>query len=208
MVLFFSEIDLERPYYLERLYEIDQSESIAFNDIIPYLDLTVNEIFAEKYQKVLYSPIEVRPFNAEKTRNMRALNPGDVDQLITISGMVTRKSPPIPEMRQAYFQCNTCNFSLIHNRSLFMDKQIVKLQESPDDMPAGQTPYTVTLFAHGDLVERVQPGDRVSVTGIYRALPARINPRIRTVSSVYRASIDVLHFRKTDQSRLHQLDDG
>ncbi|VDK52934.1 unnamed protein product [Gongylonema pulchrum] len=75
-------------------------------------------------------------------------------------------------------------------------------------MPAGQTPYTVTLFAHGDLVERVQPGDRVSVTGIYRALPARINPRIRTVSSVYRASIDVLHFRKTDQSRLHQLDDG
>ncbi|VDN30265.1 unnamed protein product [Gongylonema pulchrum] len=107
------EIDLERPYYLERLYEIDQSESIAFNDIIPYLDLTVNEIFAEKYQKVLYSPIEVRPFNAEKTRNMRALNPGDVDQLITISGMVTRKSPPIPEMRQAYFQCNTCNFSVI-----------------------------------------------------------------------------------------------
>ncbi|EFO18222.1 DNA replication licensing factor mcm4-B [Loa loa] len=250
------EIDLERPYYLERLYEIDQSENIAFNlnlqhiklfnealyrkivcypsDIIPYLDLTINEIFSEKYQKVLYAPIEVRPFNAQKTRNMRALNPQDIDQLITISGMVIRTSPLIPEMKQAYFQCTVCNFpvdvevdrgrieepamchncqskysfQLVHNRSLFMDKQIIKLQESPDDMPAGQTPHTVTLLAHGDMVERVQPGDRVAVTGIYRAVPARVNPRMRNVNAVYRTSIDVLHFRKTDQSRLHQIDDG
>ncbi|KAM3720360.1 DNA replication licensing factor [Dirofilaria immitis] len=250
------EIDLERPYYLERLYEIDQSENIAFNlnlqhvrlfnealyrkivcypsDIIPYLDLTINEIFSEKYQKVLYAPIEVRPFNAQKTRNMRALNPQDIDQLITISGMIIRTSPLIPEMRQGYFQCTVCNFpvdvevdhgrieeptvchncqsrysfQLLHNRSLFMDKQIIKLQESPDDMPAGQTPHTVTLLAYGEMVERVQPGDRVAVTGIYRAIPARINPRMRNVNSVYRTSIDVLHFRKTDQSRLHQIDDG
>ncbi|VDK83146.1 unnamed protein product [Litomosoides sigmodontis] len=250
------EINLERPYYLERLYEIDQSENIAFNlnlqhvklfsealyrkitcypsDIIPYLDLTINEMFSEKYQKVLYAPIEVRPFNAQKTRNMRALNPQDIDQLITISGMVIRTSPLIPEMRQAYFQCTVCNFpvdvevdhgrieepavchncqskysfQLVHNRSLFMDKQIIKLQESPDDMPAGQTPHTVTLLAHSDMVERVQPGDRVAVTGIYRAVPTRINPRMRSVNSVYRTSIDVLHFRKTDQSRLRQIDDG
>lgn len=32
-------------------------------------------------------------------------------------------------------------------------------------MPAGQTPYTVALFAHNDLVDKVQPGDRVNVTG-------------------------------------------
>lgn len=29
-----------------------------------------------------------------------------------------------------------------------------------DDMPAGQTPHTVTLYAHHDLVDSVQPGDR------------------------------------------------
>ena len=27
-------------------------------------------------------------------------------------------------------------------------------------MPAGQTPHTVILFAHNDLVDAVQPGDR------------------------------------------------
>ncbi|MFH4981295.1 hypothetical protein AB6A40_008004 [Gnathostoma spinigerum] len=251
-----QEIDLERPYYMERLYEIDQSENICLNvnlqhvkeysdplyrkiicypaDIIPYLDMTVNELFTEKYQKSLYAPIEVRPFNAEKTRNMRALNPQDVDQLITITGMVTRTSTLIPEMRQGFFQCSICNYSvenevdrgrieepvvcpncsmsytfqLIHNRSIFMDKQIIKLQESPDDMPAGQTPHTVTLFAHGNLVETVQPGDRIAVTGIYRAMPIRVNPRMRNLNSVYRTNIDVLHFRKTDQGRLHQLEDG
>lgn len=32
-------------------------------------------------------------------------------------------------------------------------------------MPAGQTPHTVILFAHNDLVDKVQPGDRVNVTG-------------------------------------------
>jgi len=29
-----------------------------------------------------------------------------------------------------------------------------------DDMPAGQTPHNVTLYAHHDLVDSVQPGDR------------------------------------------------
>lgn len=32
-------------------------------------------------------------------------------------------------------------------------------------MPAGQTPHTVALYAHNDLVDKVQPGDRVNVTG-------------------------------------------
>jgi DNA replication licensing factor MCM4 len=43
---------------------------------------------------------------------------------------------------------------------------------------------------------------RVTVTGIYRALPLRVNPRQRTVKAVYKTHIDVIHFRKTDTSRL------
>ncbi len=31
---------------------------------------------------------------------------------------------------------------------------MVKLQESPDDMPPGQTPHTVVVYAHGDLVRK------------------------------------------------------
>uniref|UniRef100_A0A914W1S5 DNA replication licensing factor MCM4 n=1 Tax=Plectus sambesii TaxID=2011161 RepID=A0A914W1S5_9BILA len=251
-----QEIDLDQPYYLERLTEIEQTDELHLNinlhhvkdfneafyrkivcypaDIIPYLDMTVNELFVERFSKQLRGPIEVRPFNAERTRNMRGLNPDDIDQLITITGMITRTSPLVPEMRQGYFECTICKnavenevdrgrieeptvcsncdsshcFQLMHNRSIFMDKQIIKLQESPDDMPAGQTPHTVTLIAHGNVVESVQPGDRVTVTGIYRAMPMRVNPRMRTVRSVYRTNVDVLHFRKNDVHRLHQQGDG
>jgi DNA replication licensing factor MCM4 len=125
-----------------------------------------------------------------------------MDQLITITGMVIRTSNLVPEMREALFQCSVCrftasvdvergriaeptlctncntnhSFTLVHNRSAFSDKQMIKLQESPDDMPPGQTPYTVVLYAHGDLVDVVQPGDRIAVTGIYRAVPTRVNP--------------------------------
>jgi DNA replication licensing factor MCM4 len=80
-------------------------------------------------------------------------------------------------------------------------------------MPAGQTPVTVTVVAHNDLVDAVQPGDRyvtvlpmnqheyiwyfsVQVTGIFRAVPVRINPKTRNVRSVYRTFIDVIHFRR------------
>jgi DNA replication licensing factor MCM4 len=52
-------------------------------------------------------------------------------------------------------------------------------------------------------VDSVQPGDRVAVTGIYRAVPMRVNPNQRNIKSVYKTHIDVVHFRKTDNKRLH-----
>ncbi|XP_040567815.1 DNA replication licensing factor MCM4 [Lepeophtheirus salmonis] len=199
-------------------------------EVIPTLDMAINELFFTQHPNAsLHHQIQVRPFNADKTRNMRGLNPADIDQLITINGMVIRASNLVPEMSEALFRCSVCNltsttevergrineptlcsncqtnysFSLIHNRSVFTDKQMIKLQEAPEDMPAGQTPHTVVIYAHGDLVDSVQPGDRVAVTGIYRAVPLRMNPLQRNVKSVYKTHIDVVHFRKTDMSRLH-----
>lgn len=53
-------------------------------------------------------------------------------------------------------------------RSIFADKQLVRMQETPDEIPEGETPYTVSLFAFADLVDSVRPGDRLEVTGIFR----------------------------------------
>ena len=72
-------------------------------------------------------------------------------------------------------------------------------------MPAGETPYTITLFCRNDLVDSIQPGDRVEVTGIYRAVPLRVNPSTRNVKSVYKTYIDVLNFKKKDVKRLHEV---
>ncbi|XP_068014896.1 DNA replication licensing factor MCM4 [Melanerpes formicivorus] len=249
-------LNLNEPRYMQRLEEInivgepflnvncDHLRSFDENlyrqlicypqEVIPTFDMAVNEIFFDRYpDSILEHQIQVRPYNALKTRNMRSLNPEDIDQLITISGMVIRTSQIIPEMQEAFFKCQVCSFTtrveidrgritepsvckncntthsmaLIHNRSMFSDKQMIKLQESPEDMPAGQTPHTVALFAHNDLVDKVQPGDRVNVTGIYRAVPIRVNPRVSSVKSVYKTHIDVIHYRKTDSKRLHGVDE-
>ncbi|XP_054277531.1 DNA replication licensing factor MCM4 [Macrosteles quadrilineatus] len=250
-------IESNLPLYIQKLEEIHMLEEPFLNincghlfkfdpelyqqlicypqEVIPTLDMAVNELFFDRHPAaVLEHQIQVRPFNAQKTKDMRSLNPEDIDQLISVSGMVTRTSNIMPEMREAFFKCmvcalttsveidrgriaeptncSNCNtnhcFTLIHNRSQFTDKQMIKLQESPDDMPAGQTPHTVVLFAHNDLVDAVHPGDRVTVTGIYRAIPMQVNPRMRNVRSVYRTHIDVVHFSKTDTKRLYDQQDG
>uniref|UniRef100_A0A3P9KI02 DNA replication licensing factor MCM4 n=1 Tax=Oryzias latipes TaxID=8090 RepID=A0A3P9KI02_ORYLA len=248
-------LDLNEPLYMQKLEEISVVGDPVLNvncrhvqsfdaelyrqlicypqEVIPTFDMAVNELFFERFpDSVLEYQIQVRPYNALKTKNMRNLNPEDIDQLITLGGMVIRTSQLIPEMQEAFFQCQVCAFSarvevdrgriaepavcrncnnthsmtLVHNRSVFSDKQMIKIQESPEDMPAGQTPHTTILYAHNDLVDKVQPGDRVNITGIYRAVPMRVHPRQSNVRSVYKTHIDAIHFRKTDEKRLHGLD--
>lgn len=75
-------------------------------------------------------------------------------------------------------------------------------------MPPGQTPHTVVVYAHNDLVDAVNPGDRVTVTGVYRAASIQVNPRMRNVKSVYKTHIDVVHFRKVDNKRLYETEEG
>ena len=252
----FDGMDINEPYYLQRLEEISIVGEPFLNincehlrefdgelyrqlicypqEVIPTFDMAVNEMFFDRYPDTsLEHQVQVRPYNAALTKNMRSLNPEDIDQLITIGGMVIRTTSLIPEMREAFFKCYVCgstasveidrgriaeptlctncntnhSFALVHNRSQFTDKQMVKLQESPEDMPAGQTPHNVILYAHNDLVDKVQPGDRVKVTGIYRATPLRVNPRMRNVKSVYKTHIDVVHFRKLDAKRLTENND-
>lgn len=57
--------------------------------------------------------LKVRTFNVDKTKNMRMLNPEDIDQLITISGMVIRLSPLVPEMREGGTLIHTLLFMLL-----------------------------------------------------------------------------------------------
>jgi DNA replication licensing factor MCM4 len=83
----------------------------------------------------------------------------------------------------------------MHTRSLFADKQLVRLQETPDQVPAGQTPSSVVTFCFDDLVDKCQPGDKVEVTGVLRAQPVRINPKITKLKSIYKTYVDVIHFR-------------
>jgi DNA replication licensing factor MCM3 len=54
--------------------------------------------------------------------------------------------------------------------STFKDHQTITLQEMPEKAPMGQLPRSVELVLDHDLVDRIKPGDRVQVVGVFRAL--------------------------------------
>jgi len=171
--------------------------------------------------------VRVRPFNLRRLHVMRDLNPSDIDQLVSFRGMVIRAAPIIPDLQVAFFECNVCKHQvqveldkgritepaqcancrtqqsmiIIHNRCSFNDRQLVKCQESPGDIPQGETPHTVNLCAFDELVDKAKPGDRVQITGIYRAVPTRLKATQRSLRSVYKTYIDVIHYKKTEQGR-------
>lgn len=181
-------------------------------------------------QEVQKRSYRVRPFGLDSTVNMRDLNPSDVDKIVAIKGLVIRTTPIIPDMKDAFFRCQVCNHTvkvdidrgkiaeptkcprpicespnsmqIVHNRSGFMDKQVIKLQETPDSVPAGQTPHSVSMCAYDELVDLCKAGDRVEITGIFKASPVRVNPRQRTQKSIFKTYIDVLHIQKVDKKRM------
>ncbi|KAI7357489.1 putative DNA replication licensing factor mcm4, partial [Hortaea werneckii] len=184
------------------------------------------DLVAEVEQRIF----RVRPFGLDHTINLRELNPQDMDKLVSIKGLVIRTTPIIPDMKDAFFRCSVCHHTvkvdidrgkiaeptrcprevcgssnsmqIVHNRSGFADKQVVKLQETPDSVPDGQTPHSVSLCAYDELVDVCKAGDRVEITGIFKCNQVRVNPRQRTVKNIFKTYVDCLHIQKVDKRRM------
>jgi DNA replication licensing factor MCM4 len=126
--------------------------------------------------------VQVRPYHLRNLSHMRSLDPQCIDTLLSLRGMVVRSSPIIPDLKVAFFQCTICGqteqvtidrgriaepttcptchvrhgYSMVHNRCYFSDKQMVRVQETPDEVPAGETPASIVIFAYDDLVDAVR----------------------------------------------------
>ena len=79
-------------------------------EIIPIMDQSIKNCLMEmllereidqvEMVKLEAATFRVKPFNLQETSNMRDLNPGDIDKMVAIKGLVTRITPVIPDMKQ------------------------------------------------------------------------------------------------------------
>ncbi|KAI4167127.1 MAG: hypothetical protein LQ343_007454 [Gyalolechia ehrenbergii] len=64
-------------------------------------------------------------------------------------------------------KCPLDPYFVIHEKCQFIDQQILKLQEAPDQVPVGELPRHIKISADRYLTNRVVPGTRCTVTGVF-----------------------------------------
>ena len=60
--------------------------------------------------------------------------------------------------------------TLEYGHSKFKDNQVILLQEPPERTPVGQLPRSIEVVLEGDLVDKVKPGDRIQVNGVFKTI--------------------------------------
>ena len=145
------------------------------------------------YSEEVKDKVTVRIKNFINKIGVREINTDIISKLITVSGMVVRTSEVKPLAKRLVYicpnddtqhearvegleiikpteciECGNKKLELRPELSEFIDFQFVRLQELPEDLPAGQLPHYVEVIVKGNLVDVSRPGDRVLLTGTIR----------------------------------------
>ena len=95
--------------------------------------------------------------------------------------------PPVPKLHPYFW-------------SLPPSPQTVTLQEMPESAPVGQLPRSVDVRLEDDLVDKVKPGDRVRICGVYQAYTNKGQPSKGEDQSIKFATVlvgnNVIHLGK------------
>jgi DNA replication licensing factor MCM5 len=80
--------------------------------------------------------------------------------------------------------CPTDPYFIVHEKSQFVDQQVLKLQEAPDQVPVGELPRHVLISAERYLTNRVVPGSRCTIMAISSIFQGKASKGASTTSAV------------------------
>ena len=152
---------------------------------------TTHSDFAARIRK---EDLAVRIRGLPETLKLRGITTEHLDKFVALSGLAVRTSELKPLALKAVFRCRnehptsvpqkglflkkpirceeceeTRYFELSEKETTFIDYQIIRLQELPEELPPGQLPQSFDVDLTTDMVHVVRPGDRIILTGIVRA---------------------------------------
>ena len=170
-----------------------------------------------QYATKIKEEIRARIVNYPVQRSLRQINAEIINKMTSVSGMVVRSSEVKPLAKEITYKCSNdhefhitlekgmtvpplyrcgidpkCtskDFTIQPDKSRFIDFQIARLQELPEDLPPGQLPHYVDVTIKQDLVDNARPGDRIILTGIVR-IEQEYFIGARSTSGLYRLRID------------------
>jgi replicative DNA helicase Mcm len=190
------------------------------DQILDAFSRAIKEILKERfpdYAEKIKHDIRARIANFPVQRSLRQINSEIISKMTSVSGMVVRSSEVKPLAKEVTYKCldkHISKFTLLDGMSLnasvkcqtpnckhtslaiipeasrFIDFQILRLQELPEDLPPGQLPHYVNVSIKQDLVDYARPGDRIVLTGIVRIEQERISGVSKSESALYRLRMD------------------
>ncbi|MCJ1363999.1 minichromosome maintenance protein 5 [Acarospora aff. strigata] len=70
-------------------------------------------------------------------------------------------------------KCPLDPYFVVHEKCQFIDQQVLKLQEAPDQVPVGELPRHILVSADRYMTNRVVPGSRCTVMGVFSIYQAK-----------------------------------
>ncbi|KAI0785538.1 MCM-domain-containing protein [Abortiporus biennis] len=150
--------------------------------------------FYPHYERI-QPEIHVRITDLPLSSSLRDLRRSNLNNLIRVSGVVTRRTGVFPQLKYVKFDCKKCGavlgpfyqdstkevkigycpncegkgpFAVNSEQTIYRNYQKMTLQESPGSVPPGRLPRHREVVLLWDLIDSAKPGEEIEVTGIYR----------------------------------------
>jgi len=155
------------------------------------------EVTRELYPhlKQIIQGVFVRVTNVPGSDCIRDLRQTHLDELVKVSGVVTRRTGVFPQLQLVHYDCLRCGyrlgpvlqnqdaeqaarpqvcpncqnkgpFQVNQQQTVYRNYQKLTLQESPGTVPAGRLPRSKEVVLLNDLIDVARPGEEIEVTGI------------------------------------------
>ena len=152
------------------------------------------ELHYPNYSQI-HLEVHVRIIDFPTHTHIRDLRESNLNTLVRISGVVTRRTGVFPQLKYVKFDCLKCGvvlgpfvqdsntevkisfctnchakgpFRINTEKTLYRNYQRITLQEAPGTVPAGRLPRHREVILLWDLVDGAKPGEEIEVTGIYK----------------------------------------
>jgi len=179
--LFLDVGDLDNKLFDQVYYTPDEAKQV------------VKEVLTT--EKLVKRIPNIRFCNFPKKTPLKDLRSDMLGKYLSINGIVRNIKKTEPFIMVARFTCGNCDarkdvvqdgfelsfpdfcecgktkWVLDRDKSVMMDYQMLKLQDSPEGLRGGEAPHEVEVWVSDDLCGKINAGNRITLTGVLKAIP-------------------------------------